>query len=83
MTELELEDGKKLYISGEHEDSYDPDFLIYNDVIIQDKEGNITIYGYPKDVFPPTDFHTATRIGDDVYIIGNMGYMQERKFNET
>ncbi|KAK4149685.1 hypothetical protein C8A00DRAFT_18659 [Chaetomidium leptoderma] len=40
----------------------------------------IDIYGYPTDVFPPTDFHTATYYKDEnsgreyIYIIGGVGY---------
>jgi ankyrin repeat protein len=69
-----LPDGRAIEIAGEHEDSYDPDFCIYNDVVVYDGRGNFAIYGYPKDVFPPTDFHTATPIDDWIYIIGNLGY---------
>jgi hypothetical protein len=87
-----LPDGRTIYIGGEHEDSYDPDFHVYNDVIVRDPfahsdggEG-ITIYGYPRDVFPPTDFHTATLVeevdsGGEVtgerwiYVIGGVGYV--------
>ncbi|MCJ1352046.1 MAG: hypothetical protein MMC33_002030 [Icmadophila ericetorum] len=29
-----LPDGRHVYIAGEHEDSYDPDFCIYNDVVV-------------------------------------------------
>ena len=53
-------DGRMICIGGEHEDHYDPDFCIYNDVVVLDLDGSIAIYGYPNDLFPPTDFHTAT-----------------------
>jgi hypothetical protein len=36
------------------------------------------LYRYPLDVFPPTDFHTATLLGDTIWIIGNLGYTQNR-----
>ena len=62
-------------IAGEHEDYYDPDFCIYNDVVVLGLDGSVEIYGYPKDVFPPTDFHTATLVGDRVIVIGRLGYM--------
>src|SRR5688500_12898926 len=42
-----------LYIAGEHEDFYDPDFCIYNDVIVCHQGGSVEIYGYPPSVFPP------------------------------
>jgi hypothetical protein len=71
-------DGRMICIAGEHEDHYDPDFCIYNDVVVLDLDGSVAIFGYPKDVFPPTDFHTATLIGDRAIIIGRLGYMGER-----
>jgi hypothetical protein len=79
-----LPNGRTLLIAGEHEDYYDVDFCIYNDVIVIDREMRITIYGYPKEVFPPTDFHTATLAGESkVYIIGSVGYMGEREVGVT
>lgn len=73
-----LEDGRYIEIAGEHEDFYDPDFCIYNDVVVHDGYGGIRIYGYPRDTFPPTDFHTSTVIGDYIYIIGCLGYPSDR-----
>lgn len=69
-----LEDGRAVLIAGEHEDGNDPEFCIYNDVIVINPDGQIEIYGYPSEVFPPTDFHTATRVGEWIYIIGSLGY---------
>ncbi len=79
----QLTDGRYIQIGGEHEDFYDPDFCIYNDVIVFDGKGGFQIYGYPKDVFPPTDFHTATLVGEHIYVIGSLGYQDERKFGTT
>lgn len=73
-----LEDGRIILIAGEHEDAYDPDFCIYNDVIVVSPEGEIRIFGYPYSVFPPTDFHTATVVGRDIYVIGSLGYIHQR-----
>ncbi len=75
-----LPDGRKVYIAGEHEDFYDPDFCVYNDVIVEHSDGDVAIYGYPEDVFPPTDFHSATLVGDQIYIVGNAYY--EGDFDE-
>lgn len=75
----ELPDGRILRIAGEHEDYYDPDFYIYNDVIVQHPDGRIEIFGYPEDVFAPTDFHSATLVEQQVWIIGNVGYPQQRR----
>lgn len=78
-----LPDGRVIGIGGEHEDFYDPDFCIYNDVVVFDGKGAFDIYGYPREVFPPTDFHTATLAGDYIYIIGSLGYMKERNYGST
>ncbi|MFO0945535.1 MAG: hypothetical protein U1D30_06275 [Planctomycetota bacterium] len=79
----ELGDGRYVQIAGEHEDYYDPDFFIYNDVVIHDGKGDFQIYGYPKDVFPPTDFHTATLCPEGIYIIGGLGYAEQRNVGVT
>lgn len=78
-----LDDGRIIEIGGEHEDSYMPEFCIYNDVAVFYPDKRIEIYGYPKDIFPPTDSHTATLIGDNIYIIGNLGYLEARKYDTT
>jgi len=78
-----LADGRVVRIAGEHEDHYDPDFFIYNDVIVEDRAGGIHIYGYPYDVFEPTDFHSATLVGDDVVVIGNLSYPVRRRPGQT
>lgn len=74
-----LPDGRMVFIAGEHEDSYDPDFCIYNDVCVIDGAGSLDYYLYASDVFPPTDFHSATLIGDAIWIIGCLGYRQQRQ----
>jgi hypothetical protein len=97
-TETKLADGTLVQIGGEYEvsclealfectnarqDSYDPDFMIYNDVIVFHPGSNklasrcsrdFDIYGYPKDVFPPTDGHTATYVPslNAIVVIGNV-----------
>ena len=73
-----LRDGRVVLIGGEHEDYYDPDFCIYNDVIVHHPDGRVDIYGYPRDVFAPTDFHSATLVDDRIVIIGSLGYKDER-----
>jgi len=79
----DLPDGRKVYIAGEHEDYYDPDFYIYNDVVVESPDGAISIYGYPRKVFPPTDFHSATLVGSEIVLIGNLGYPDDRKPGAT
>lgn len=71
--------GRCILIGGEHEDSYDPDFYIYNDVVVFHPDGEIQIFGYPHEVFEPTDFHTATLVGEHIWIIGGLGYKHQRE----
>jgi len=82
-TRSQLPDGRVVCVGGEHEDFYDPDFYIYNDVIVLGPNGQVDIYGYPKEVFPPTDFHTATVANDRVVVIGSLGYPNERRSGHT
>jgi hypothetical protein len=82
-THTTLTDGRIVCIGGEHEDFYDPDFYIYNDVVVLGPAAEIEIFGYPKDVFPPTDFHTATSVGNEIIVIGSIGYKEERRYGDT
>lgn len=84
-------------IGGEHEDGGDPEFMIYNDVIVRDFNGGVHIFGYPRDVFLPTDSHSATLIGEldpfsimlgdihdvQIIIIGGLGYHEDREWWRT
>lgn len=74
---------KTFVIGGEHEDYYDDDFCIYNDLVVFEKDGDFNIFGYPKEIFPPTDFHSATLIQDQIFIIGGLGYQDERHPDTT
>jgi len=74
-----LPDGRLVHIAGEHEDHYDPDFCIYNDVVLAEADGRLRFLAYPKDVFPPTDFHSATLVGNRIIVIGNLGYPEHRR----
>ena len=82
-----LPDGRTILIGGEFEDSYDPNFCIYNDVTVIHPSGDIKAYNYPKSIFVPTDFHTATLVGsgDNQYIIiiGSLGYPEDRQYSYT
>lgn len=78
-----LDDGRIIEIAGEHEDHYDPDFCIYNDVTEFKPDGSIRIFGYPEHVFRPTDFHTATLVDGYILIIGCLGYPESRQFGRT
>lgn len=78
-----LKDGTLIQIGGEHEDYYDPEFNIYNDVIRITSDGSVDLFFYPKDVFPPTDFHSSIQLGNEILIIGGLGYQKERRANQT
>lgn len=78
-----LDDGREILIGGEWEDGYDPQFAIYNDVIVKHPDGKIEIFGYPRHIFAPTDFHTATLVGDDIWIIGSLGYSEDIDYTQT
>lgn len=74
----ELPDGRTVWIAGEHEDHYDPDFFIYNDVAIVAPDGDIEIFGYSPEAFPPTDFHSATLLDRHIVLVGSLGYDEQR-----
>ncbi len=82
-----LADGRIILIGGEYEDYYDPDFCLYNDISVINTDGTIETSNYPKAIFPPTDFHTATLVGTGsdahILIVGSIGYINERCYNHT
>lgn len=71
-TATRLPDGRWVLIAGEHEDYYDPDFCIYSDVTVIHPDARMDHYIYSTSVFPPTDFHTATLLGDHILLIGSL-----------
>jgi hypothetical protein len=82
-TSTPMLDGRIIHVAGEYEDWYDVNFCIYNDVIVEHPDGRIEILLYPKHIFPPTDFHSATPIERDIFLIGSIGYKDMRKPGET
>jgi hypothetical protein len=93
MTRTDMGDGRIVCVGGEHEDWYDRNFCIYNDVIVLRPDagragvtvdsGQVEIYGYPAEVFSPTDFHTATRDADRLILVGRLGYRGTRRPDST
>lgn len=83
QSRTELEDGRVVQIGGEHEDHYDPDFFIYNDVIVRGPKRKVELYGYPTHVFPPTDFHSASLVGERIITVGALGYPGDRRPGQT
>lgn len=80
-----LSDGREFWIAGEHEDYYDPDFYIYNDVIVRHPDQRLQIFGYSTSDFRPTDFHSATAFDNDcsILIMGSIGYPDDRREGVT
>lgn len=83
QTQTTLPDGRVIYIGGEYEDFYDPQFAIYADVVVQYPDGQVDVFAYPHHVFCPTDFHTATLVGDEIWIIGSVGYPEDVRYQQT
>jgi hypothetical protein len=83
QSSTQLPDGRVVLIAGEHEDYYDPDFYIYNDVVVKHPDGHLDIFGYPRAVFPPTDFHSATLVSNRIVLIGNLGYPEDGRPGRT
>jgi len=93
MSRTRMSDGRLICIGGEHEDWYDPDFCIFNDVIVLQPGADgapadpgssaVELYGYPAEVFPPTDFQAAVLVGDLIYLIGGLGYSDARVEGRT
>lgn len=78
-----LPDGRLVFVAGEHEDHYDDDFCIYADVTVLGTDSNVDHFVYPEEVFPPTDFHSATLVGDQIWLIGSLGYPENRRNGQT
>jgi hypothetical protein len=78
-----LDDGRIVHIGGEHEDFYDQNFCIYNDVTVEHPDGRFDFYLYPLSIFPPTDFHTATLVDEAIILIGSLGYKDLRQAGAT
>lgn len=83
MSRTTLADGRIICVAGEHEDFYDDDFNIYNDVIVLAPGKLPEVYAYPVSDFAPTDFHSATLVGDELVLIGSAGYVAQREPGRT
>jgi len=83
QTETRVQDGRILFVGGEHTDRYDPDVFIYNDPVVLNPNDRIDIFCYPGAIFPPTDFHSATLFGRELLLVGSVGYPGERDYKRT
>lgn len=52
-------------------------------MLIREQSGPFQIIGYPKNVFPPTDFHSATYRNGFIYVVGGLGYSGSGQFGTT
>ena len=62
-----------MLIGGYHEDFYDPDHCVYNDVAVLSRdERRLELYAYPRSVLPPLDSHAAAFVPSEnaIFIVG-------------
>lgn len=78
-----MADGRIIHVGGEHGDAYDVNFCIYNDVVVEGPGQRLAMFLYPRAIFAPTDFHTATLVGDTIILIGGLGYKDLRQVSVT
>jgi hypothetical protein len=78
MSSTSLPSGETVFVGGEYEDWNDPEFCVYNDVVVRRPDGEIDIFGYPRHEFRPTDFHTASAVDGRIILIGCLGYERDR-----
>lgn len=72
---IDLEDGRRILVGGEHEDWYDPDFFIYNDIVVSNPNGSIDIYFYPFDIFHPIEDANLKERDGQLIISGGKQYI--------
>jgi len=76
---VELSDGRVVWSGGQYEDSYDPLFCIFNDILVEHPSGRAPeLFTYPREVFPPTDNHACVEADGYLYLFGNQGYPEDR-----
>jgi hypothetical protein len=67
-----LNDGRRLVIGG-HVDDYGDEYAdpwTYNDIVVTDAAGEVSIYSYSPDIFPRLYSPVATAHGHDLLIMG-------------
>jgi hypothetical protein len=83
QSSTKLPDGREVFVGGEHEDGYDPDFFVYNDVVVRHPDDRLDIFGYPRSHFPPTEFHSATLVSNGIMLIGGLRDPKDRQSELT
>ena len=48
-------------------------------MVVRHPDGALDIFGYSEDAFPPTDFHSATLVGETIVVIGSLSYFARRR----
>jgi hypothetical protein len=76
-----LPDGVLIFIGGWNDDPGCPTCTDYNDVVVIAPSGEVSIYGYPEDCFPPIQNHSATLVARKIVIIGKQIYSHDRNAN--
>lgn len=61
---------KSAVLIAGYRESIEMGWIYYNDVAILTTDGDFTLYGYPEVDFPLIHGHSATRIGNSIYIVG-------------
>ena len=67
-TQIKLDDKRTINVGGVQEEVDDPDYFIYNDIIVLDRNNNVTIYAYPEEIFPCI-VNPKLEVQDDFLII--------------
>lgn len=55
-----LQNGTRVYIGGHYGDMYEPDYHIYNDVVVITSGGDTVVCNYSTTVLAPICFHNTT-----------------------
>lgn len=72
-SETALPNGQILWAGGRHGEPGDPNYYVYNDLVVKKPEGEFSVLGYPEAIFPPIHSHSATLVSNYILLIGGLG----------